>query len=409
MIAEIGQFTAQLDTYSGPLDLLLYLIKEQEVEITDLPIITITEQYLAMVAHVEKFDPNQASEFLVLAATLIEIKSKMLLPREEVDFSEIEDPRSDLIEQLLAYQEFKNKARQFNSLFETRKLKYPRGRSFDTEDDDGAQVELGEINSWDLLTMMEKIVSETLKETPTVIAYEDVPISVHMDQIIKNLDLNKSNSFRELVKLHAKDRIHLVGLFIAILELCRRKYIRIEQNRDFSDIHLLSIEGKNYTDVTFSDDEIVTPEDASATEDTDNSIEKDNKETSEEETVSFSLEKENEDNHSLEIDGFYKTNYRLDKNEDGIETLPQNVENEFLPEEEEVAPSMDVEQELLDIIRHKIPVPIFDPKEEDLILWREQNPDVSAEDFTIEEESASEKTVKISSEEIHDENNQETT
>ena len=100
----------ELDSYSGPVDLLLYLIKRDEVDIYDIPIARVTEQYLQYIEVIRSININLAGEFLVMAATLMEVKSRMLLPREEVDLDEIEDPRSELVRQLLEYKRFREAA-----------------------------------------------------------------------------------------------------------------------------------------------------------------------------------------------------------------------------------------------------------------------------------------------------------
>ena len=123
-----GDYRVQLDIYNGPIDLLLYLIRKDEVDIYDIPISRITDQYLEYVDVLHELEPNLAGEFLVMAATLMEIKSRMLLPTEAVDEETGEpiDPRSELVRQLLQYKQFKDAASWLGEAGENQSLKYPR-------------------------------------------------------------------------------------------------------------------------------------------------------------------------------------------------------------------------------------------------------------------------------------------
>ncbi len=382
-------FQTKLDGFCGPLDLLLYLIKQNEVEITDLPIVTITEQYLELVETMKSFDPDAASEFLVLAATLIEIKSKLLLPREEVDFGDIEDPRSDLIRQLLAYREFKEKAKDLGQRHQDRLQRWTRGKPFsaEVEGNDDVQLDIGDIEMWDLLTAFQKILDETdAVEVPTAIAYDDVPIEVHMKHIISEVCKmsGRSSSFRELVIAHAKDRVQLVGLFVALLELTRLKRVRLEQARDFADIHIVGADDLNEEEAPtlegpteeHFDDAAKPPVEATVNDEAP-------ADTAE---IRFDLEKTESDDHALDIDGFYKTNYRADRQkigEDDAASTGEGLAQLSLESDEEIAPSLDVDDDTLDIIRTKIPDLVLDPTDEDLDAWRAtrtDNPETTDED-----------------------------
>ena len=120
-------YKVDLEEFSGPLDLLLYLIRQDEVDITHISIARITDQYLAHLEVLQMVNVNLAGEFLLMAATLMEIKSRMLLPRAEEEAQEEEDPRSDLIRQLMEYKKFKDAARQLSGRAEQQALKYLRG------------------------------------------------------------------------------------------------------------------------------------------------------------------------------------------------------------------------------------------------------------------------------------------
>jgi segregation and condensation protein A len=355
-------FVAHLEQFHGPLDLLLYLVKQHEVEITELPIVSITEQYLNMVKQLETFNPEIASEFLLMASTLVEIKSKMLLPREEIDLSDIEDPRSNLIEQLLAYREFKEKAKILSDLKFLRSQKFQRGFSSRVRDPEENLVDLGDVEIWDLLTLFQKIVEETTLSPPTLLAYDDTPVEEHMKQIITEITRlpNQSHSFRRLIQKLAKDRLQLVGLFIALLELTRLKRLRLEQVRDFSDIHIVAADD-------LSEDEIPTlegpheehftlPEEHPA-------IEK----QAQEDDIVFDLETSSAKG---QIDDFYYSNFRKDESVmDTPQDLPENGNNE------EASYSLDVDSETLDIIQQKMPEIVLQPSPEELDRFQKEHPD----------------------------------
>ncbi|MGD9141324.1 MAG: segregation/condensation protein A, partial [bacterium] len=124
--SEYNAYKVRLEQFEGPLDLLLFLIKKEEIDIYDIPISVITEQYLAYIGVLEFLNLELAGEFLVMAATLMRIKARMLLPRETADEEEIEDPRQNLVQQLLEYQQFKQAASDFEAMEYQRDMLYTR-------------------------------------------------------------------------------------------------------------------------------------------------------------------------------------------------------------------------------------------------------------------------------------------
>ena len=135
----MGDYRVNLDIYNGPLDLLLYLIRRDEVDIYDIPIAGITEQYIQYVELLKKLDPNLAGEFLVMAATLMEIKTRMMLPSvaaSEGDQEDVElDPRAELVRQLLEYKAFKDASADLREAHDLQSLKFPRQAKADLGDD----------------------------------------------------------------------------------------------------------------------------------------------------------------------------------------------------------------------------------------------------------------------------------
>ena len=231
-------YKVALDIYNGPLDLLLYLIKKNEVDIFDIPICEITEQYLEYLNLFEKLDINIAGEFLVMAATLMLIKSRMLLPKEELLRQEDEeDPRLALVRQLIEYKRFKDAAHELYDRAEFQSMKYVPSSFCESPGQDGDGELLKEVDLWDLIGAFKKILRETGIGLSQTIINDDIPIEVYIRNLLERLKGNKLVSFFELFK-NQKDRINIIGTFLAILELTRTGRIVIEQNQLFGDIYV---------------------------------------------------------------------------------------------------------------------------------------------------------------------------
>jgi len=161
MINLSTEFRADLESFRGPLDLLLYLIRKEEIEIVEIPISRITKQYLAFLDILKQIDPNACGEFLVMSAKLMEIKSKMLLPEvpvEEGEEEELEDPRLELVLQLLEYKKYKERALILERMVHDHGLRFERTEE-DVPDLDSAPMplSLGKVSIWDLLTAFQRV------------------------------------------------------------------------------------------------------------------------------------------------------------------------------------------------------------------------------------------------------------
>ncbi len=235
------EYRVNIDIYNGPLDLLLYLIRRDEVDICDIPIAHITEQYCRHVEILQQVDPNLAGDFLVMAATLMEIKTRMLLPAPEVDeqteADESFDPRADLVRQLLEYKAFKDAADDLGEAAERRQLRFARHPVL-PETDDEDQLELEDVGIWDLVEafggLLEQIGHEPGRHE---VIYDDTPIELHAedirDRLVREGPLTLSKVFEGRTT-----RGELVGLFIAVLELMRQRFVVARQGRVFGDILL---------------------------------------------------------------------------------------------------------------------------------------------------------------------------
>jgi segregation and condensation protein A len=225
-----GDYRVQLDVFSGPLDLLLYLIKQEEIDPTDIPVSRILDQYMKHLEILEAIDFEGIGDFLVMAATLMLIKSRMLLPQHpETDAEEI-DPRTDLVQQLIAYKQFKDLTEALARAKDETEKRFPR-QFFDPEDEeekvllqDGNPLE--DISLWDLLDTFVKVMSEVRVVTPTEIVVDDTPLEEHMDNVVRIVAERGETRLTEFFGQRS-DKGYLIGVFLALLELCRQRRIRL--------------------------------------------------------------------------------------------------------------------------------------------------------------------------------------
>ncbi len=234
-------YRIQLQNFEGPLDLLLFLIRKSEVDICDIPVAEITQQYMAYLEVIELLDLDHASEYILMAATLIRIKAQMLLPRPQLDEDgEAEDPRQELVQRLLEYQRYKEVAGELGEL-EKEGRQYYRLKNVRV---DAAEPESEEDEEWlgssDLtLYDLMSVFVEALKRVPPVSQHtvEQIPVTID-DQSKFVMDFLASKSsvlFKDLLN-QVKERIILIVTFIAILELVRNKKVALNQNQPFSEI-----------------------------------------------------------------------------------------------------------------------------------------------------------------------------
>lgn len=227
-------YRIKLDIFEGPLDLLLYLIKRNDLNIYDIPISKITEQYLQYMELMRLLDLDIASEFLVMAATLIEIKSKMLLPKPELEQAAEElDPRADLVNRLLEYQKYKTVAEELRR----RELVYRD--IFTRPGEPPAQEEGGDVYFEASLFDLISAFSKALKEVPKEVFYEVVKDEFTVEQKVHDilrLLLNLPAVSLEELFSKAKNKLEIVATFLAILELIRLHEITVAQKGLFGDI-----------------------------------------------------------------------------------------------------------------------------------------------------------------------------
>jgi len=234
----VSEYRVQLDVYNGPMDLLLYLIRKEEVEIYDIPIARITEQYLEQVELLKALDVNLAGEFLVLAATLMEIKSRMLLPHPPpLGEDEGEDPRMELVRELLEYKKFRDAAEELKARGAEQQLKFPRLARAEPPAEGEPAVPLKEVELWDIFAAFRKLMKETMGRLPQTIVYDDIPVSEFMHRLLERMGGQATVRFWELFE-GRRDRMHVVGTFLALLELIRRRVVVAFQQEPFGEILL---------------------------------------------------------------------------------------------------------------------------------------------------------------------------
>jgi segregation and condensation protein A len=233
-------FPVKLSNFEGPLDLLLYLIKKHELDIHDIPIALITAQYLDSIALMEELDLDVAGEFLVMAATLIHIKSKMLLPRPETAAGvegDVDDPRDALVRRLLEHQKFKAAAGLLHEREQLRAAQWlrPDGRVAELAGDD-YEPEL-EVDLFSLMSAFQTVI-QRLKQRPRVLLPpEEIPVELRIDQLLARLSETEAMGFDDLFS-DVEHRSGLIVTFLALLEMIRLKLVRVFQSGSFGPIRV---------------------------------------------------------------------------------------------------------------------------------------------------------------------------
>ena len=247
-------YRVNLDNFHGPMDLLLYLIKRDELDVYDIPIARITESYLETVGilgelrNVGRVDIDTAGEFLVLAATLMEIKSALLLPQPEQAVtsggvaSPWVDPRKELVEQLLAYKRSKQAAEllaEKQAEHEGRFARVPARRP--EEADEPPPLDMDEVQVWDLLDAFTKLMRETGRRVKKVheVVDDDTPLALHAADIQDRLRRDPRLTLRQLVA-GRRSRAEMIGVFLALLELVRERKILARQDSVDDDIEIVA-------------------------------------------------------------------------------------------------------------------------------------------------------------------------
>jgi segregation and condensation protein A len=234
-------FPVKLSNFEGPLDLLLHLIKKHELNIHDIPIALITAQYLEAIALMQELDLDVAGEYIVMAATLIHIKSKMLLPRPETgagaDEAQEEDPRDALVRRLLEHQKFKAAAGLLHEREQLRAAQWlrPDGRVAATAGDE-YEPEL-EVDLFSLLSAFQAVVQRARLRPKVLLPAEQIPVELRIEQLLARLSETEACGFDDLFA-DVNDRGGLIVTFLALLEMIRLKLVRVFQSGSFGPIRV---------------------------------------------------------------------------------------------------------------------------------------------------------------------------
>ena len=236
-------FTVRLDrVFQGPMDLLLHLVKEQEVEIHEVEIHRVIEGYFQYLQALEDLDIEVAGEFLVMAATLMAIKSRSLLPREEVELDDELDPEDELIQRLLDYRRFKGAADDLEQRFERRSLEHYRGFTGELrEHTPEKQLDLGELTSFDLLAAFSRLMRETLANRPHRVTTDARPLRWYVRSVGHAIHGEGEVGLRRLVQLAAEEAPHregVIGVFCALLELIKLGVVSASQEEPGEEIRV---------------------------------------------------------------------------------------------------------------------------------------------------------------------------
>jgi segregation and condensation protein A len=281
-------YRVELDAYAGPLDLLLYLVKRHEIDLNDIPIARLAEQYVEHLRLLQQVKPDidvdLAGEFLVMAASLLEIKSQMLVPKPEADQQQAGgaeggmipteenplDPRYELVQQLLAYKRFKDAANELEARQKEWESRFPRtpGRhlsgggelkkpmtleDFENLPDEVMDIDLEDVHVLDLCNAFARIL-DSIGQVAAAhqVTYDDTPIALHAEDILDRLQReappgsDKGGMTLQEIFVGRKTRSEMIGLFLATLELVRQRRVRVVQDKVGGEIRL-ELRGENET------------------------------------------------------------------------------------------------------------------------------------------------------------------
>jgi len=248
----------KLDAYEGPLDLLLSLIRKNKVNIYDIPIANILEQYLAVLSDMESMDLEVSSEFLVLAATLLNIKSRMLLPKSIDENAEEIDPREELVQRLLEYQKYKeaslylgdNHGKGYFSFYKTPEIIEPPEREFDS-------MNLTLIN---LLSAFHSAFARAERKLPPskapfeqIVSREKISVRMMVSNVWSKLKFGIKTKFTDIFK-GCKSRGEVVATFLAVLELVKLKKLNVDYAKSEKSFMLNKLEDTEIDDIDFADE-----------------------------------------------------------------------------------------------------------------------------------------------------------
>jgi segregation and condensation protein A len=235
----MSSFRVQLDIFRGPVDLLLYLIRQEELDATDIAVAAVTEQFLAHLGALERIDVNAVGDFLEMASLLIETKSRLVLPGEEELQEELEDPRQELVRRLLEYKQYRDAASMLEERSRQWSDRYARlANDLPVRPNPAVDPPVGQAELWDLVSAFGRVLKgKQSARGPENIRYDETPIHVYM----RRIDERVRREGRVVFTAFFESAVHksaLVGMFLAVLELVRHQHVRAMQPELFGEIWL---------------------------------------------------------------------------------------------------------------------------------------------------------------------------
>ena len=242
----IRDFRVQLDVFRGPLDLLLYLARKQELDLIEIPISLVTGQFLEYLDVLQELDINGVGEFVELASLLMEMKSRLVLPTVEVEEESIDDPREELVERLLEDKKYRDAAVILDEQSRAWQDRCQRvANDLPPRQIDIAEQPIHEVDLWDLVSAMGRILRETQQLQPSNIVYDETPIHVYMTQIHEQLCQQPRLAFSDLLQ-SGMHKSAMIGVFLAILELMRHHNMTARQDSPHAEIWMTCGEGYSF-------------------------------------------------------------------------------------------------------------------------------------------------------------------
>lgn len=245
----IQGYEVKLETFEGPLDLLLHLINQYEIDIYDIPVAQITQQYMDYIHTMQYMELNVASEYLVMASTLLAIKSQMLLPKQEfeeddMDEAYMDDPREELMQRLIEYRKYKEAAEALKEKEAAEQQVYTRSPVvFEFKDVPVENTNTGNVSVFDMLHALKKMMQRNQWKEPqdTVIQRADIPIEKRMEEVLQQVINSKDGVlFHALFPVPTKS--YIVTTFVAILELMKKRQVYAMQEQHFEELYVYKME-----------------------------------------------------------------------------------------------------------------------------------------------------------------------
>lgn len=240
-------FRIELPAYRGPLDLLLFLVRRQELDITTMSLTRVVDQFIAHLEILQELDLTGAADFLDLASTLVELKSQAVLPRpaEEEDEAMVDDPQEQLVQRLLEYKQVRDAASVLDEMSDRWQRRFPRlADSLPARHVDPGSQPIADLELWDLVSAFGRIMREAKGPPPTEVIYDDTPIHVYMQRLHARLLESDRVPLIDMIE-GGMHKSALIGLFLAMLELTRHHGCAAEQSPDGGDI--LIVRGSRFS------------------------------------------------------------------------------------------------------------------------------------------------------------------